>query len=84
MIDDLAALAASVAGNGGIVFVAASQQAVAANLRLPKPLAYPILVSASLAPKTVIAVAANALVSAVDPIPRIQLIPLGLRMAQAH
>jgi hypothetical protein len=75
MVADLAALAstvAPVAGNGGIVFVAAVQQAVAANLRLPKPLAYPVLSSAGLAPKTVIAVAANALVSATDPIPRIQ------------
>ena len=75
MVADLAALAGSVArvaGNGGIVFVAAARQAVAANLRLPKPLAYPVLSSSILAAGTVIALASNALVSAVDPIPRIQ------------
>ena len=75
MIDDLAMLAgavAPVASNGSIVYVAAAKQAAAANLRLPKPLAYPVMSSANLAPGTIICVAANTLVSALDPIPRIQ------------
>jgi hypothetical protein len=71
---DLAALAGSiarVAGGSGIVFVAAPEQAVAANLMLEQE-AYPILASSALPAKTVIAIAAAALVSGFDPVPQIE------------
>jgi len=73
LVDDLAALAtavAGVAGNGGIVIVAAPAQAVAVALRaLRSP--YPLLTSASLAAGTVIALALPTLVTALDGPPEI-------------
>jgi hypothetical protein len=74
IIDDLQTLAtavAPVAGNGQIVLVASPDAAVALALRMPSELTWPVLMSASLAPKTVIAIAANALVSAIDGVPAI-------------
>jgi hypothetical protein len=64
---DLKALAnalAPVAGNSQIVLVVSAEQAVSLALQLRSP--FPVLTSASLAPGTVIAVAVNALVSAID------------------
>ena len=74
VVDDLAALAtavAPVAGNSDVVLVAAPAQAIAIQLRVPAELAWPILSSASLAAGVVIAVAANAVVSAIDGPPQI-------------
>jgi hypothetical protein len=74
LVDDLAALATSVApvaGNGDIVLIAAPAQAVALKLRPISPITWPVLTSASLAAGTVIAVAANAVVSAVEGAPQI-------------
>jgi len=68
LVDDLQALAtaiAPVAGNGNIALIAAPAQAVAIALRLPPEIDWPLLTSASLPAGTVIAVATNALVSAV-------------------
>lgn len=73
LVDDLAALAtavAPVAGNSDIVYVAAPAQAVAMRMRVPTPVE-PVFVSASLAAGTVIAIAVNALVSAIDGPPQI-------------
>lgn len=75
MITDLAALAEAVApsaGNGGIVFIAAPRQAVAIAIGSPK-FSYGLLVSTTLAAGTVIAVAVNALVSALGAAPQIDL-----------
>jgi hypothetical protein len=75
MIIDLTALAtavAPVAGKGPIIFVAAPKQAIAIKLRAPAGFPFEVLSSASLTAGTVICVAANALVSAVDPTPRIE------------
>ena len=66
MIEDLSALAAAVsayAGNGGLAFIAAPKQAVAASIGLLN-FPYPLLTSTSLAAGTVICVATNAVVSA--------------------
>jgi hypothetical protein len=74
LVDDLQKLAAAVApvaGNGGIVLVASPDAAVALVLRLPQSLDWPVLISSSLAPRTVIAVAANAIVSAVEGAPQV-------------
>jgi Phage capsid family len=72
---DIAALIAvvsTVAGNGPIIIVAAPTQA--ARLRLWRTdFPYPVLASSGLAAGTVIAIAANALVSALDPTPRIDI-----------
>jgi hypothetical protein len=72
MAADLAALGGAVArvAGGEIVFVAAPEQALAIKLRSPN-FAYPVLASKALAAKTVVAVAANALVSGFDPVPEI-------------
>jgi hypothetical protein len=73
LTDDLIAIlsrTAVVAGNSQIAVVAAPDAAVAINL-LPRALPHPILVSASLASGTLIAVALNALVSAAEGAPRI-------------
>jgi hypothetical protein len=64
-IENLTAALAPVAGNGGVVLVAAPKQAAAIMLRTPREL-YPVLMSASLPDKTVIAIASNAVASAVD------------------
>jgi hypothetical protein len=74
IIDALAALAsrvAVVAGNGQIAIVAAPAQAVAINLRLGRQPPYIVLASTTLTPGTIIAVALNALVSAVEGPPEI-------------
>jgi hypothetical protein len=67
LVDDLAALATAisvVAGNGGIAVIAAPAQSVAIALRLAQPVPYALLTSASLPARTVIAIALNAVVSA--------------------
>ena len=61
---------APVADNGSIALIAASAQAAAINLRLPRAPAYPVLASTSLAPSTIVAVALNAPVSTVE-VPRL-------------
>lgn len=66
MVDDIATLAtavAPVAGNGGIVIIAAAPQSVALVMRSTRD-SYPILTAANLTAGTVIAVAARALVTA--------------------
>jgi hypothetical protein len=73
IVDDLQALAtaiAPVAGNGNIVLVASPDAAVALHMRLLRP-KWPVLVSAQLPTRTVIMVAANAIVSAVDGAPMV-------------
>jgi hypothetical protein len=74
IIDDLQQLAlaiASVAGNGEIILIASPDAAVALQLRLYKSVEWPVLTSAQLSAKTVIAVAANGVVSAVEGAPEI-------------
>jgi hypothetical protein len=74
IIDILAALVGSVApvaGNGGIAIVAAPTQAVAINLRLARQPPYVVLASSTLPPGTIICVALNGLVSAVEGPPEI-------------
>jgi hypothetical protein len=74
IVDDLQAIAAAVApvaGNSEIVLVASSDAAVALRLRLPSPVQWPVLVSSALPAKTLIAVAAAALVSAIQGTPLI-------------
>jgi hypothetical protein len=71
---DLQALAlavAPVAGNGQVVLVGSPDATAAVRLRLPQPVDWPTLTSSSLAPRTVIMVATNALVSAVEGTPLI-------------
>jgi hypothetical protein len=78
IIDDLQALAtavAPVAGNGNIVMIASPDAAVALKLRLYGTVQWPMLTSAALPPRTVIAVAANAIVSAVEGTPMIDASP---------
>lgn len=75
IVDDLQTLAlaiAPVAGNGNIALVASPDAAVALTLRLPQHVEWPVLTSASLAAKTVIMVAAHAIVSAVEGAPVIE------------
>ena len=75
MIDDLSTIAgavARVAGAGPIIFVAAPEQAASIELRFPKDIDYPVLATAALSAGTVIAVAANALVSAFAGTPQIE------------
>jgi hypothetical protein len=74
LVNDLQTLAtaiAPVAGNGDIVLVASPDAAVALRLRLPTSVEWPVLTSSSLAARTVIAIAAAAVVSAVDGVPQI-------------
>jgi hypothetical protein len=74
IVDDLQALAlavAPVAGNGNITIIASPDAATALQLRLLQAVEWPVLTSASLAARTVIAVAANAVVSAVEGAPQI-------------
>lgn len=73
MLADLSALAgtvARVAGGGGVVFIAAPEQAVAISIGAPM-FQYPVLSTAALPKGTVAAVAASALVSASEPLPMI-------------
>lgn len=74
LVNDVQALATAlgpVSGNGGIVLVASPDAAAALVLRLPAAVQWPVLTSGSLAARTVIAVAANAIVSAVEGVPQI-------------
>jgi hypothetical protein len=74
LVDDLQQIAsavAPVAGNGSIVLIASPDAAVAMMLRLPERVAWPILTSGSLAVRTVIAVASNAIVSALEGSPQL-------------
>ena len=74
LVDDLQKLGAAVApvaGNGNIILVASVDAAVALVLRMPQTLQWPVLTSSSLAARTVIAVAANAVVSALEGTPEI-------------
>jgi hypothetical protein len=74
IVDDLQQLAlalAPITGNGNIALVASADAAVALRLRLPQTVEWPVLTSASLAAKTVIMIAMNAVVSAVEGTPQI-------------
>lgn len=74
MQDDLGTLIAivqAVAGAGPIIIVAAPKQAAAIKMRLPN-FPYEVLPSSGLAAGVVVAIAANALASAIDPAPRIE------------
>jgi len=74
LVDDLQKLAAAiapVAGNGNIALVASPDAYAALVMRLPRAVEWPVLTSSSLATKTVIALATNALVSVVDGTPTI-------------
>src|SRR5262249_19777446 len=74
LVDDLQKLATAIApvsGNGNVVLVASPDAAAALVMRLPSSVEWPVLTSASLEARTVIAVAANAVVSAVEGAPQI-------------
>jgi hypothetical protein len=73
VVTDLQALAsaiASVAGNSNVVLVASPDAAVALQMRVFRE-EWPVLVSSQLAAKTVLMVATNAIVSAVDGAPMV-------------
>jgi Phage capsid family len=81
MVADLGALAAAVgpvAGKSSIVFITAPAQAVAIGLRSAATFAYGVLPSSYVAAKTVIAVAGNALASAVGGEPNIDISQEGI------
>jgi hypothetical protein len=74
LVDDIQKLATAlgpVLGNGDIILVGSPDAAAALKMRLPSSVAWPVLTSASLAAQTVIAVAAAAVVSAVEGTPQI-------------
>src|SRR5262249_39663188 len=74
LVDDLQALAlaiAPVAGNGNIVLVGSPDASVALRMRLLESVEWPVVTSAQLPPRTVILVAAHAVVSAVDGAPAV-------------
>jgi hypothetical protein len=76
--DDLAQLAlatASVGGNGNVVLVGSPDTMAAIKTRLPQTPDWPTFVSASLPPKTVIMVATNAIVSAIEGAPVVDASP---------
>jgi Phage capsid family len=75
MVDDLTALTkavARIAGAGPIVLVSAPEQAASITLRYLKRLDFPLLATAALPAGSVVAVAANALVSAFGGLPKIE------------
>jgi hypothetical protein len=73
MIEDLSALAGTVAVIGGpIMFIASPERAVAISLRARRELPFAILGSAAVAADDLIAVAVNGLASAVDATPEIE------------
>ena len=83
MADDLTKLGAPLlrAVGGPLVYIAAPEQAIAMVLRASRDIPSAVMLSsAALAPGTVIAIAANAIVSAVDGVPRIEL----SRFAEVH
>jgi hypothetical protein len=63
---------AATAGNNPIVFVASPKQAAALRLWAKPNFNFDVLSSGALTDGTVIAIAANALVSACDPVPRFE------------
>jgi hypothetical protein len=72
--DDIAALVAAIApvsGNNNIALIGSPDAAAAIKLRLPQPLDWPTFSSASLPPRTIIAIALAALVSAVEGLPQV-------------
>jgi hypothetical protein len=74
IVDDLQALAlaiAPVAGNNQIVLIGSADAMVAVRLRLPSPVEWATLTSAALPARTVIAVAVNAIVSAIEGAPAV-------------
>jgi hypothetical protein len=74
LVDNLVAVVsavAPVAGNGAVAVVVSPTQSVAINLLLPRQPPFAVLTSATLAPGSIIAVALNALVSAVEGPPQI-------------
>jgi hypothetical protein len=74
LVDDLQKLASAigpVAGNGDIILVASPDAAAALKMRLPSSVEWPVLMTNSLAPRTVVAVAAAAVVSAIDGLPEV-------------
>jgi hypothetical protein len=74
LVDDLHALGLAVkgvAGNGNLVLVASIDAAVALALRVPQGPQWPLLISSSLAAKTVILVALNGVVAATGGPPQI-------------
>ena len=78
IVDDLQALALAlalgpVAGNGNIVLVASPDPAVALRMRLPQTAEWSVLTSSQLAARTVIMVASNSIVSAVEGSPQIEI-----------
>jgi hypothetical protein len=70
-LKQLAAAVAPVAGNGNIVLVGSPDVTAGLRLWLRQAPEYPVLTSSSLAPKTLIAVAAAALVSAIEGVPEL-------------
>jgi hypothetical protein len=76
MAADIATLVtavSAVAGNAPIIIVAAPAQAAALRLWNRVNLDYEVLASSGLAAGVVVAIASNALVSAVDPAPRFEI-----------
>ena len=72
VVDDLQLLATAIApvsGNGQIVLVGSPDVVVGLALRMPRRLDWPVLMTTALAPRTVVAVAANAIVSAIEGVP---------------
>jgi Phage capsid family len=78
LVDDLQKIATAlgpVSGNGGIVLIGSPDAAAALKMRLPSNVEWPVLTTNSLAAKTVIGVAAAAVVSAVQGVPQIEASP---------
>ena len=70
-VRELVVAVAGVAGNAPIILVASPAQAVSLKMWMGGNPIYEVLASSGLAGGVVVAVASNALVSAVDPVPRI-------------
>jgi hypothetical protein len=76
MFADLRSLAGAViavAGSAPIVFVMSPKQALSFHTRTTGEFPYPVLSSSGLADTVVVAIASNALASAVDPTPRFEI-----------
>lgn len=69
-VGTLVGAVAAVAGNNPVTFVASPKQATALRMWARPNFNYEVLSSSALADKTVIVIASNALVSAIDPAPR--------------
>jgi hypothetical protein len=69
-VSTLAAAVSAVSGDGQIIFVASPRQAFALKTHVRSPFPFEILTASSLPAGTVMAVAAKALVSAIDATPR--------------